>query len=107
MTETAELERVLVNLTTAIPGVLRVYPTGPVVHTVVEEAAAAVMNHPAPLPISIAVTDGQLAVALTIGLTGAAPAADLCRHVYDVIAEHLRQKLQPVASIRVLIANIE
>lgn len=106
MTITADFEEELLGLTQAIPGVLRLYPAKSVIHTIVAKAAAAVMQQPVPLLISIDDTDGRLEIALTIGLTGTAPAADFCREVYDVLAEHLRQRLQPAASIRILIAHI-
>lgn len=107
MTTTTDLQQEILNVTTAIPGVARVYPAAPAAQTILENVVSAITQQPAPLPISVTETDGGIAIALTIGAATNTPAADLCRLVYDTLVDHLRQNPQPVASIRILIANIE
>ncbi|RFA12192.1 hypothetical protein B7R22_17345 [Subtercola boreus] len=93
-----------------VPGVTEVYSSAPVVVATVSKVTQLVTRGVvAPDLVAVSEVDGELVVAVTIGVSEGVPATQVCRDVYDAIAEQFAPALtdppQPL-SIAVKVARI-
>ncbi|MDF2443147.1 MAG: hypothetical protein JWR01_1350 [Subtercola sp.] len=94
----------------SVPGVTAVYSSAPVVVATVSKVTQLVTRGSvAPDLVAVSEVEGELVVAVTIGVSEGAPATQVCRDVHDAIAEQLApalaDPLQPL-NIAVKVARI-
>jgi hypothetical protein len=91
-----------------VPGVDELYPTGPVLATVVSQVIGALTQEPAQ-PEFVAFTESAdgVGASVAIGISDVAAATEICRRVYDTIEEYFVAAGTPaVTSINVTVARI-
>lgn len=91
-----------------VPGVDDIYPATPVLATVVKEVVGAITRKPvAPQLVSLTESSAGLTASVSIGIADADAATDVCRRVYDSIAEFFTAAGDPaVTAIEVKVARI-
>lgn len=102
------LTQTLTDLVRQVPGVTSVYPSAPVLLATVSKVTQLVTQRDvAPDLVVISEERGELTVAVTIGVDVGMSATQVCREVYDAIAEHLAAGGAPEpASIAVRVGRI-
>ncbi|RFA23344.1 hypothetical protein [Subtercola boreus] len=108
MDDRTALTRDLTDLVRLIPGVAAVYSSGPVVVEAVSAVTQVVLRGAvAHDVVAVAEANGGLTVSVTIGVSEGLPATEVCRQVYDAIAERLLLGgMAETASIAVKVARI-
>jgi hypothetical protein len=91
-----------------VPGVDELYPTTPVLTTIVNQVVGAITQKPTePELVSLTESDGGIGASVAIGISDEAAAADICRRVYDTIEDYFVAAGSPdVTSITVTVARI-
>jgi hypothetical protein len=105
MPEVPALPETIRAVVAAVPGVTAVYPAKPAPLAALSDAAAALGLRAPAEPVAVASTDEGLEIAVSIGVSGVASAAETCRAVYDAVAAHLAGT--PAARIRVVVATVD
>jgi len=91
-----------------VPGVDELYPPAPVLTTVVKQLVGALTQTPArPELVTFTESDDGLTASVSIGISDAEAATEVCRRVYDTIEEYFVVSGEPaVTSIEVTVARI-
>ncbi|PPF89502.1 hypothetical protein C5B96_00995 [Subtercola sp. Z020] len=108
MDDRTALTLTLTDLVRRVPGVTDVYSSVPVLVATVSKLSQLVTRRDlGPDLVTLSEVDGELVVAVTIGVGEGLSATEVCREVYDAIAEHLAAGTAPQpASIAVTVGRI-
>ncbi|MEO6199763.1 MAG: hypothetical protein ABIX44_01220 [Cryobacterium sp.] len=85
----ADVSRQLTDLVKSIDGVVQVYDARPTALAAAADLVATVTGQPVGEPIAVNNSEGGVSVAVSVAITDASPAADVCRRILDAIAAHL------------------
>ena len=108
MTDAAELAENLEAVVRSVPGVAALYPTTPLVVTIVGSVVDA-LTHRENAPKLVTVTTGRAGLSVTarIGVADAASSTEVCRRVHDMIAANPAiLAFAPINTISVTVASI-
>ncbi|MCU1446436.1 hypothetical protein [Cryobacterium sp.] len=91
-----------------VPGVDELYPTSPVLPTVVQRVVGVLTQRPtAPEFVAVTESDDGLTASVAIGISDVAAATDVCRRVYATIEGYFVASGEAaVTSIEVTVARI-
>lgn len=90
-----------------VPGVDELYPAAPVLNVVKQVVGAITQKPTGPEFVAVTVSDDGVSASVAIGISDAEAATEVCRQVYDTIAEYFVASGEPtVASIDVTVARI-
>ena len=108
MSTTTDRTEELATVGGQVPGVDELYPTAPVLTTVVKQVVGALTKKPAqPDLVAVTESDDGLRASVSIGISDEAAATEVCRRVYDTIDEYFAASSGPaVSSINVTVARI-
>lgn len=91
----------------AVPGVMKLFPVAPG-KALLRQALQTVLGSAEPERVKLDRDDTGLTVCVTIGVTGVEGARDVCRGVYEAIADHvLASTGAPAGAIEVVVAQID
>ena len=108
MGTTAHRTEELAAVVEQVPGVAELYPATPVLTTLANHVVAALTQKPAETGlVALTETDEGVTASVAIGIADADAATDVCRRVYDTIAEYFVASGDPaVTAIEVKVARI-
>lgn len=91
-----------------VDGVDELYPTAPVLSTVVHQVVGALTNKPTQNEfVGLSESDDGITASVSIGISDAEAATEICRKVYDTIERYLAEPDEPtVTKIEVTVARI-
>ncbi|MBX0300845.1 hypothetical protein K2F54_12755 [Cryobacterium sp. 1639] len=94
-----------------VPGVDELYPANAVLSTVVHQVVAAITQKPAtPEFVGLTETHDGITASVSIGISDAEAASEVCRQVYDAIDHYFAASAEPdepaVTRIEVTVARI-
>ena len=108
MTDAAELAGNLEVIVRSVPEVTALYPTTPIVVTIVGSVVDALtQREKAPKLVTVTTGMARLSVTARIGVADAASSTEVCRRVHDTIAANPAiLALAPINTISVTVASI-
>lgn len=86
---TPELSEQLTGLVRSIDGVVQVYDARPTALAAAADLVATVIGQPAGEPIAVTNSGGGISVAVSVAISDASPAAEVCRRILEAISGHL------------------
>lgn len=108
MTDAEELASELEIVVRAVPGVVALYPTAPLVATLVGAVFDALtQREKAPDLITVSTGKAGLRVSASIGVANSESATAVCRLVHDTITANLATRAaEPSDTVKVTVASI-
>lgn len=107
MPDTDALSTELTTLVRAVPGVTTVYNAGGAVGRALGMVADLVTgDHDGTPPVVVKDPSAGTTVRVSIGVADSTSAASVCRHVHDVVAEHLAAHSDTASEIAVQVSSI-
>ena len=108
MTDAAELAEKLETIVRSVPGVTVLYPTTPIVVTIVGSVVDALTQRAkAPKLVTVTTENAKLSVTARIGVAHAASPTEVCRRVHDTIAANpAALAFAPINTISVTVVSI-
>ena len=86
---TTDVSEQLTGLVKSIDGVVQVYDARPTALAVAADLVATVIGQPVGEPIAVNNSEGGVSVTVSVAITDASPAADVCRRILDAVSAHL------------------
>lgn len=108
MTDATELAEKLEAIVRSVLGVTALYPTTPIVITIVGSVVDALtQREKAPKLVTVTMGKARLSVTVRIGVAVAVSSTEVCRRVHDAIAANPAiLALAPINTISVTVASI-
>ena len=86
---TTELSEQLTGLVKSIDGVVQVYDARPTARAAAADLVATVIGQPTGEPIAITNSGDGISVAVSVAISDASPAPEVCARILDAISTHI------------------
>lgn len=100
---TTELYEQLTGLVKSIDGVVQVYDARPTALAAAADLVATLTGQPSGEPVAVRNSGGGISVAVSVAISDASPAAEVCERILEAISGHLGSDADAPAVDRVTI----